>query len=301
MVRFLLLPIVLLFISDLDGQKPDHFYVYLQDILEDQVVIDYGDFILGDDKLKKDKTFESEVTFFEQVKEAFAKLPKERQNIAIYIHGLWADADSFNEPCGYILTKDVLNQPESPYGLTISLQWSGTLNYIEDYPITKSAGQKYTSIMQKLSEHLIQVNPSYQSAYLLHSMGHQVFYYLIKQGKNTECSIPVNKLILCAGDIRDTILQDEILKDIISNSLSTTVFHHQKDRTLRMAKSLVKGERLGITGPKDPSTLPSHVSIIDVTDYDDFESIPGSISLHRYFYDSPKVRQILKEILSTLE
>ncbi len=260
--------------------------------------ITYGDHILKDEKLIKDIITIDSSAFYRKLENILLKLPSGKRNILFFIHGLWADAPSFSEPSGYILQQEVINQNESPYGLTISLQWNGTFNYKEDYDITKKAGEKYDQILQNLFNKIGRINPDYRAAYLIHSMGHHVFYHLIKQSEKSKCLITVNKVISCAGDISDTLFQDDTMYKVISYTDSSIIFYNNLDRTLKIAQTAVEGNRLGIVGPSNKNELGKNIKVKDLTELNDFESIPGSMSLHRYYYDSPTVRKIIREELS---
>lgn len=277
----------------------NHVFVYVESVL-DSPKVTYGNLVNRDGKYIKDSISLNPNFTYDHIEKLLLALPIERQNILFYTHGLWADKKSFYETATSILDENVFSKPDQKYGVVVSLQWHGTINYIKDYEITSEAGKILAPTYMELSRILKGINPDGKIAHLGHSMGHQVMYSMLASSYRADPSLTVDQFMFCAADIRDTILQDSIMNYYVKNSDHTVVFHNHNDRTLKMASFAVEGDRLGILGPKIEASkaLPSQVEIIDVSAYDDFESRPGQMSLHRYFYDSPKARTDLLNILS---
>ena len=108
----------------------------------------------------------------------------------------------------------------------------------------------------------------------------------------------IDLILLCAADLKDTIFTETIMDHYTSKSDNTVVFYHKGDRTLRMAKRAVPGERLGINGPSNKEKLPDSVDLIETTEFNDFETWPGKMSKHRYYYDSDSARKIISKYLA---
>jgi hypothetical protein len=291
--------LAILWAFGLSAQNVDHIFVYLENITEEAPKITYGNFKEEDNLLKKDKIYKDEKTFYVDVKYILEKLPKERQNILVHIHGLWADTKPFYEEANYILQKKVYNTPESKYGLVISLQWKGSINYIDDYEITDQAGHLFEPIIDKVNAMARKINPDYQMAFFNHSMGNRVFHSILTHDYSSEEQIDVDLILLVAADLKDTILSEPVMNYYVTQADKTVVFFNKEDRTLKVAKKAVPGERLGISGPRQKDQLPDSVQLIEATNFNDFETWPGKISKHRYYYDSDTTRQIINSILST--
>jgi esterase/lipase superfamily enzyme len=170
------------------------------------------------------------------------------------------------------------------------------LNYKKDIELTQKLGSLFAPIISQIDKHLLCYNQNGNTAYLCHSMGNRVFLSLLHELQSIDTMAPIFHLFLCAADLPDDVLQDSLLYSIIKNTKSSSIYYNHDDRTLAVAATAVPGQRLGISGPRENPYL-DNLKLVNVTHYNDFESIPGKLSLHRYFYDSPRVR---KQILSTL-
>ena len=282
--------------TNLQGQTLNHFVIRIDNVKQDPAFT-YGRFDTIGQKLKINTTYSDKSSFLDSIQASLNTLDSTNANILVHIHGLWADQKAFYEPNGYILQQEVFDSIKSNYGVILSLQWEGVMNYFHAFSLTKRVGELFANEVLDL-DHLLQEQYSSRLGFFLHSMGHRVYDAMLDTIDLSGNDLKVKHLISCGAEIENDFLQDQEVAKANINADEVAVFYNNNDRTLRMATFAKEGNRLGLKGPESTDTLPQNITIHNVSSINDFESRPGKMSRHRYYYDSPTVRHKIIEILT---
>ena len=276
----------------IDVVSPHFFYMEVES--EDSTSYDakYGTYHLnGEMRVKKNpSTISKEEDFIRSVDSTLQLLPEDKRNILIYIHGMWAHRDFFQEEVLTRFREDVLSEGSSSYGLVISVIWHAGMNYFENAKHALTVGKHYSPIVDEVLGLEVE-----SISVICHSMGNRVFQGIIKNiDKPRQADPRIDKAILIAADLEENIFQEgQPLAEIGKYVKSPIVYVHNNDRSLGMSKALNENDRLGLNADTETIVNNSIIKIIDVSTVDDNEGFGPSISNHRYFYTSPTVRQDL--------
>ncbi len=292
--------IVWLFLLQFSMAQKAHYFVDYEDVLSSNPSEYYGRMQLrGNKNLKSEPFYTTQTAWIDSIAHQFSNLPKANQNVLIYIHGLWADHDAFFEKVEYELHRDIFQYINKPYGLILSFQWEGLIDYDKNVDIARQSGVFYSDVLSKITDTLSCINPSIKTSLYCHSMGNRVLNQMIAtlHSKQLLESSNFDKIFMMAPDLPHDALTSVHMNQLSDNAKEIHVYHHYEDKTLEMASRFQHGQRLGITGPSDLDSLHENIIVKNITSYEDFQSFPGRIGHHRYFHDSPRVKNEVKTAL----
>lgn len=261
-----------------------HYFIYLKDDKQ-PFKQEIGNYKITKSKIKYQDSYAS----IDELKNELFKSGKTNQKWLVYIHGLWANNRGFEESTGKILQDNIFNNLEG-YDAIISLKWTSAIDYDKNLSITEEKGKEFSKLLDKLSnEDNIELN------FLLHSMGNRVFkaFYNNLDNKN----YTINNVLMIAADIENDVLVND-LKKLTPNCSKIYAFYNDDDRTLSVANKLKGYKRLGIYGPCDESKTLANLIAINTTGLTDNQGIPAKFTLHRYYYASPSIRNLILDILT---
>ena len=287
-----LLQLTLVNIPDVKYEPP--YFVYMEVKSEDSTAykVEFGSFHLNEDqRVTKDKAFTSDRNIFVNTLDSvFQELPEDHRNILIYIHGMWAHKDFFQEEVLTKIRADALNGGESPYGLVVSVIWHSGMNYFDNSKHALAVGKYYSSYIQDI----LNLNAK-EISVMCHSMGNRVFQGVLTQvDENNFKDPPFSKALLIAADLEENIFESgQPLQHVDKYVTSPIIYVHNNDRSLGMSRALNENDRLGLNADDETILANPSLQIIDVSTVDDNEGFGPSLSNHRYFYTSPTVRKDL--------
>ncbi len=299
---------LLIFISIISGRiaqqdSPTPPFVYYievesEDSTDYQAI--YGDFsINSDDRVEKQEALDiDEDEFFSTLEKNLKSLPRKKRNILIFIHGMWAHRDFFQEEQLSRMRQDVLKNGDSPYGMVVSLIWHSGMNYHYNVTHSRSVGKYYSHHISRLLD--IEAD---NFSVMAHSMGNRVFQGVLDEISEEECTDPLfDKMLFIAADLEEDIFAaDKPLSDIDRYVRQPIVYVHNNDRSLGLSRALNENDRLGLNANAETLEDNPSITIIDVSTVNDNDGFGPSLSNHRYFYTSPSVRNDLYYSLHGLE
>jgi hypothetical protein len=271
---------------------PNFYYMEVESEDSTSYEAVYGQYFLSDEGRveKQDPQDIHQEEFIHKLDSTLLALPEEKRNILIYIHGMWAHRDFFQEEVLTRVREDVLNDGSSPYGLVLSVIWHSGMNYHENVIHAFNVGEYYGPAI----EQVLQL-PANSVSVMAHSMGNRVFQGIYTRlDKSHFAEPPFDKILFIAADLEANIFDNgQPLCDIGGVCLEPIIYVHNNDRSLGLSRALNENERLGLNA--DASTCEGNplLRIIDVSAVDDNEGFGPSLSNHRYFYTSPTVRKDL--------
>ena len=274
-----------LFIYDI-GQKPsNHKY-------------EYGSFDLNATKIIKSNIITDQDLWIENVKKSIKELNPKRSGIILYIHGFQGDNKYFVQSSGYILQKEVFANEAHPYGMTISLQWKSGFLYPDAEQTALQKGENIATVMDKIYKIQQKIHPGAPISVICHSMGNRVWQGLYEKWIDINKKIKIDIVFFFAADLECDIF-NKSFSDIQNHIAHSYVFFNRIDRTLQMANAIKEYTRLGVYGTSPDTDINSkNITQQDVTDINDEETFAGKLSLHRYYYGSPTLRNKTIQILS---
>ncbi len=281
------------------GQVFKYPYFYIKGTKEDKFDGMYGYYY----KSKRTKNQELHIgldTWKNNIVQQLKAQPIERQNLLIYVHGLWADNEvSFT----HILEKmdeNIYSKDINPFGVTISFKWQATLHYDTNVQITQSKGQIFADVYLDLIDELKCEFPDIRIAFLCHSMGNRVFETMLQTFRQQKTDPQINLLIMAAPDVHYNVFKENnSLEDICDFVDKVYVYHHENDTTLGFSSQLNGIPRLGKVSSVDTSAFYcNNIVFRNVLGVNDNEDLSGKITNHRYFYSSPTIRNEILEWLT---
>ncbi|NNF33428.1 MAG: alpha/beta hydrolase [Saprospiraceae bacterium] len=291
---------LLLFISIMCGwmveKSPENApYVYYIEVeSEDSTKYDaiYGGFVLDEEEqLKKEDPMDiGSEEFYAMLAAQLESLPEEKRNVLIFIHGMWAHRDFFQEEQLSRMRKDVLKEGDSPYGMVISLIWHSGVNYHTNVIHANAVGRYLSKSVSK-----ILTLKADQFSVMGHSMGNRVFQGILSELDKEESKEPIfKKMLFIAADLEENIFSsDQPLGDIDRYIGESILYVHNNDRSLGLSRALNENNRLGLNADAETLDDNESIKIIDVSAVKDNDGFGPSLSNHRYFYTSPTVRKDL--------
>ena len=282
-------------------ETPPYVY-YIEVESEDSTEYDaiFGGFILDEEEqLKKESSMDIESDeFYAMLAAHLESLPEEKRNILIFIHGMWAHRDFFQEEQLTRMRKDVLRDGDSPYGMVLSFIWHSGVNYHTNVTHASAVGRYFSN---PISE--ILTLKADRFSVMAHSMGNRVFQGILSELDKKESEEPIfDRMLFMAADLEEDIFSpDQPLGDIDRYIGESILYVHNNDRSLGLSRALNENNRLGLNA--DAETLDDNpsIKIIDVSTVKDNDGFGPSLSNHRYFYTSPTVRKDLYYSLHGLE
>ena len=299
---------IIIFISILCGSLVQKnpadapFVYYIEVSSEDSTKYEstYGSFRLNEEnRLEKESPMDLEDADFPiLIAEQLKQLPEEKRNILIFIHGMWAHRNFFQEEQLTRMRNDVLKDGESPYGMVISLIWHSGMNYHSNVIHAENVGKYFGS---SISDILNLKAEKY--SVMAHSMGNRVFQGILSEINKEECDEPMfDKMLFMAADLEEDIFAtDQPLGDVDRYIGESILYVHNNDRSLGLSRALNENNRLGLNADHETLEDNPSIKIIDVSTVKDNDGFGPSLSNHRYFYTSPTVRKDLYYSLHGLE
>lgn len=259
---------------------------------------EYGDFTMMSDKIAKSHITKDKKVWLEKIDTSLTKLDPKKSGILIYIHGFQGDNKYFVQSSGHTLQKDIFDNAAHEYGMTVSLQWKSPLIYPDAVQTALQKGQNMAAIIDTIYQKQQQLHPGAPISIICHSMGNRVWQGLYDSWVQRNKNVRITNVFFFAADLEHDIFETAF-GDISSHIGHSYVVYSSQDRTLQMANALKDHKRLGIFGPSPDTDLVSkHITLIDATDIKDEETFAGKLSLHRYYYGSPTMRERTVKILS---
>ena len=280
------------FIQKSPSNPPYVYYIEVES--EDSTAYQsiYGGFILNEEgKLEKEDKMEIEdPDFYLMIKDQLENLPKEKQNILIYIHGMWAHRDFFQEEQLSRIRTDVLREGESPYGMIISYIWHSGMNYHYNVTHARNVGEYFSASIEKLLD-----MEAGKFSVMAHSMGNRVFQGILSEMEmGADDNPPFDKMMFIAADLEENIFdEDQPLNNIDDYVSESFLYVHNNDRSLGLSRALNENDRLGLNANAATLEYNPSLTIIDVSTVKDNDGFGPALSNHRYFYTSPTVRKDL--------
>lgn len=218
-------------------------------------------------------------------------LPAEKQNILVYIHGMWAHQPHYWKAHARKLQKGIFEKEQNPYGLVVSLIWECGMNYKSNVPLAYNKGKAFSSVVQEVVAVARNLEDT-KISMLCHSMGNRVMQGFYEEIQMEYEQPPFHNILMAGADLESDIFEkDKPLENIDRFTENVTIYVHNNDRSLKMSKLLNENDRLGLQGVSDISKVSEIIEIVDVSIVTDNESFASKMSNHRYFCESPTVRQ----------
>jgi hypothetical protein len=290
-MKFVITILTLLIALQMPGQmKVDHYYVYAKEKVGEGFKYEYGKYSLSATSLDIDTSY----TEFNGVINEIGK--KSYKGIIFYIHGFSADNRMHEKEQGRLLHNEFYSQLSNQYDLVVSLKWSPEKDYPATYPSAIAKGNNLYPYADSIIQLVRKDNPTCPVTFIMHSMGNRIFenLYLAKEKANTKWNL--HQVLMCAPDIENDVFFTS-LKGLPQDCKEVHYLYNIDDRTLGVAKAMKPYERLGIVGHKEADKLPANVYKIDTTGTKDNEGWFAQMSLHRYWYASPSIRDVVRKIL----
>jgi hypothetical protein len=271
----------------------NHFWIYATHT-GSEIELSFGRYGISQDSLTKPLTYKS----LEEMTKAILSIKSSYKGILFYTHGYMADTVYFEEKIGAILQTQVFDKISNDYDLIISLKWSSHLYYPGAIPMARAKGKLLFQQINMLIGKLLDTNARLSLSFMNHSMGNRVFAAMMKSYLEENRPYSLTQVHMFAADVNDDLFYKE-LKYLPSRCRKILIYHNQHDKTLMMADKLNKYNRMGLSGHAGKEGLPPNIRQIDASRIYDTEGIVPQLTLHRYFYASPTIRNIfIREITS---
>lgn len=277
-----------------------HLYTEIN-LNDDDQKIRYGNLEYpDDDKVSKNgwDAVSRKTDFLDSLSYKMNLLPASKQNVLIYIHGMWGHNWSYLGANHKIMHDQMWMGDSNPYGMVITIIWHCGPIYHDNVDIAIQSGNVLAPLIKNIHEIANTTNAESKTSYVLHSMGNRVFQGLWSSSLADNIEYRADNIIMAGADLETNVFEDDQPFGHIENlAKEVLVYVHNNDRTLSVSKLLNKKDRLGLHGIEDITAVSDHITQVDVSVITDNEDIPASISNHRYFYMSPTVR---KDLVMTL-
>lgn len=274
-------PYVYLKGKSIEDFSSDYGYYYMKDNVFENQPLDIGFQLWGDNIIKQ-----------------IESLPREKQNVLFYIHGLWADNEDFFKLALLKMDKDVYAKDSNPFGCVVSFKWDSGVIYDKNQKMAVQKGQIFVDMYGQLMAKIKNKFPDIKVAFLCHSMGNKVFESMVNTSVENDKPLGISTLIMAAPDVDESVFGIGGAMVPICNSIPyVKVYHHPGDKTLAISGQLNKVKRIGQV--KTPIVCDECQKVVfhNVEDIKDGEDFASRVGNHRYFYSSPIIRA---DILATL-
>jgi hypothetical protein len=274
-------------------------FIYLQGDSADDFTSTYGYYYQKNGDFVEQELHIDLKIWKENLVKQFKTLPKEKQNLLIYIHGLWADNQRFFTYSLGKMNDHIFDTPDNKYGLVVSFMWDAGIIYDSNQATAVEKGKVYAKIYNELLIELHAINPGAKVSFLNHSMGNKVFESLYTTLADMKCLPEVTNIIMASPDLDYNVFdKDQPLEQLCECADKVIIYHHPDDKTLGVSTHLNGILRLGQISQAPDSLKCDNLIFFNAIDIDDNEDFTGKMSNHRYFYSSPTIR---KQILGYLE
>jgi hypothetical protein len=205
--------------------------------------------------------------------------------LPVFIHGLWGDKPKIYNKMVRKVSKDIF----PGYPLVLHIVWEGKNSYSSNHQIIDEVfAPKITKLMIMVDKMLNRPN----MLILAHSMGSRLAIQIFKNVMKGRNEAQKYNFVVAAGDIPVNLCQ-EFIAEHIKREDQFHVLFNPKDITLKLANFRKKYTRLGLVGlNSDNPNVVNHM----IDKKKDEEIFLSSIFGHRYFYSSPSVREMIKDI-----
>jgi len=239
-------------------------------------------------------------TFLFILENDLLSLPKEKNDILYYFHGMFGGQPQlFN----YNLEefRNLYLEPEgSSLARIIGYRWPGNLpSYEKDKRNAKTISEPVSDRMDNLMGFIRGLDRSIASNVMTHSLGSELFKDVVAiQHKNLGTHFTFDQIVLAAPDLDvDVFTVGRPLTWLASRSNRITTYFSTKDLTLTFSKKLNKKGRLGVDGPSDETLAMANVSYVDMTAVKDEKQLPLRITGHTYLRASALAASDILQIL----
>jgi hypothetical protein len=283
------------------ADMPDHFYLeWSGRSTDDSIQLSVGTFDWKNKLPVRNQNASNNLdSVLVNIEETLQRLPAEKSNILIHIHGLWANRKPFLEEITASLDEHIYADPTCPYGLIINVIWDSGYLYDRNRDVAYYKGQKTAGIVEHIKE--ITNRNKCTLSILCHSMGNRVLQGIVDSLDLDHRESPVfKKCIMAAPDIETDVF--EVGKSFEKSEKiaeSIVIYRHNTDRTLGMSK-LINTPRLGLNGISGTANDFANIRLVDASLLNDEEFPSARLSRHRYYYTSPTVRQDMLAELSDI-
>jgi esterase/lipase superfamily enzyme len=205
------------------------------------------------------------------------------KKIILYVHGFMGHVSSFYTTTTPILQNEIFSHL-GPDVVVLSINWFISAFY-------RTAHEKLPYLIDKLAELLSKLTLQDVDLQVLgHSMGCLVTHHTLQKNNLHYRSL---QCIYAAPDIPISLFKNDAAKYIQTN-VQCHVLYHLRDRTLIIANIIQPYQRLGLYGADVDH---ANINNIEIVNLDDNKGITPRIFLHRYYYASPSVRDLILSIL----
>ncbi|MBK8346754.1 MAG: alpha/beta hydrolase [Saprospiraceae bacterium] len=275
-----------------------HLYVYDKGNKAEERNYEFGKMAVEGKKLIKTNKETDSAQWSKTIEATIHQLKPEKNGLVIYIHGFQADNTYFMHQSGFVIQRHILDHPSHPYGMAISLQWKSVLMYESAVTQALKKGRNFAILLEAVYEILKAKYPEAPVSFICHSMGNRVFQGIFEQWITMRPGLALHHVMMFAADLESNIF-NTYLKNLAAHCQTVYVYYHGSDKTLLLARAFKPHSRLGISGPEQAPLLPPNVIGRDVTGMmKENEAFAGKLTLHRYYYGSPGIRNEIVSILS---
>ena len=210
---------------------------------------------------------------------------KKVATLPVFIHGLWGDKPKIYRKMVNKVSADIF--PEYP--LVLHIVWEGKNTYRNNHDlIDTDYAPKVSKLMIMVDKMLNRPNINI----LAHSMGSRMMVQVFKNVMKGRNESQKYNLVLAAGDLPVDIC-NEFIDQYIRDIDQIHLLYNPKDITLKLANFRKKYKRTGLEGcKKSKFNVHNHL----IAKQKDEEIFLSSIFGHRYFYSSPKIRTLIKDL-----
>lgn len=284
------------------AQTSAHHYFIEVDDRDGEQALKYGYYDYDEDfKMTRHiyNQIDSVEMFLDTLLESVRLLPKQKQNLMFYIHGMKGDGWRFLSESQSIMQKEMWSDEANPYGVKITLVWKCKINYQENVEIALNTGHRLSNIVKKIHWKISDFSETSKIAYLVYSMGNRVFEGMWADSLRNNSGYHASHIIMTGADLETDVFEEgKALYDISAFADHILVYVHNRDMTLGISKAFNKKDRLGLQGIRDLEKVSDKIYQVDVSIVDDNEEFISSFTNHRYFYMSPTVR---KDLIMTMK
>lgn len=247
---------------------------------------------------KKGRTIrmDSKDEFIYHLLEDISSLPDERNNILVYIHGMFgSNRWNYSHALGMLYKAYVI--PEvSNISRILSVKWPGnSLEYKDNKARVPLIADELKNILIDIIRQVQLVdilNPTFSTEFdiIAHSLGNELFKEVIAQIKGEQLNFPMfDQVILAAPDLDVNVLDAKgPLSGLEYLAHGTQLYFSRRDITLGVSRNLNRKDRMGIIGPVDSTSFWKGLVFVDVSDVKDEPNFGERLSGHSYYRSSAR-------------
>ena len=239
---------------------------------------------------------DSGTEFVHYLLEDISSLPNNRNNILIFLHGMFgSNRWTYKHVIG-MLSKAYVYPENSDISRILSINWpANNVEYKDNKArIPRIAEELKTVIVDIVRQvQLVDIfNPTFSSEIdiIAHSLGNELFKEIIGLIDDDQMDYPLfDQVVLAAPDLDIDVLDNTgPMAALEYLAQGTHVYYSRKDLTLGVSKNLNKKDRMGIKGPADSTTIWDSLFFIDVSEIKDEPNFGERLSGHSYYRSSSR-------------